>query len=242
MALALLLRVILTAVLSVELEAAAGLDDAPEGSLLRLVPMRLRPLALILSGVLVASSACSDATAPSSLAAPTGAAAYQGWQWGQHDDGDGASQPASFQVTIDPRRNNELHFGQYTLSLPPGAVCRLDDSGYGIDNFDAPCAVETDPTTIRARVWTDAQGRQRIELQPQMRFNPARTVVLSMYVGQAALLSADSWRILFCPVSGLQGCVDESLRDPSLATGIDFKRGLVYRRIKHFSGYLAAES
>jgi len=61
-------------------------------------------------------------------------------------------------------------------------------------------------------------------------------------VGQAALLSAENWRILFCPVADRQGCVDESQFDKSLTTKIDFKRGLVYRRIKHFSGYLAAES
>jgi hypothetical protein len=36
--------------------------------------------------------------------------------------------------------------------------------------------------------------------------------------------------------------VDESLLDESLTTRIDVERGLVYRRIKHFSGYLAAES
>jgi hypothetical protein len=176
------------------------------------------------------------------MAASGGAAAYQGSQEGQHADGTFGSQPTSFQVTIDPRRKNELHFGQYTLSLPAHAVCRLDASGYGPSSFDLPCAVETNPVTIRATVRTDPQGRQHIELQPQMRFNPTTTVVLSMYVGQAALLSADSWRILFCPGGDLQGCVDESLYDASLTTRIDFERGLVYRRIKHFSGYLAAES
>jgi hypothetical protein len=192
-------------------------------------------------GALAASSACSDATtAPSSLTAPNGAAAYQGSQSGQNDDG--WSRPVSFQVTIDPRRKNELHFGQYTLALPANAVCRLDDSGYGIAAFDAPCDVESAPVTIRAKVSVDTDGRRRIDLQPQMRFNPARTVVLSTYVGQAALLSAESWRILFCPVADLQGCVDESLFDKSLTTKIDFQRGLVYRRIRHFSGYLAAES
>jgi hypothetical protein len=202
--------------------------------------MRLRPLALALTGVLIASSACSDATGPTRVAAPGGAAAYQGMQWGQNDGG--WSDRTSFQVTIDPRRRNELEFGPYTLLLPPDAVCRLDDSGYGTDSFDAPCAPETEPVTIRAKLTVDAQGHRRIELQPQMRFNPARTVVLSMYVGQAALLSGERWRILFCPVGDPRGCVDESLLDESLTTIVDFKRGIVYRRIKHFSGYLAAES
>jgi hypothetical protein len=231
--------VVLTSVLSADLDAADGLDTA-EGFPQRHVPMRLRPLALALTGVLIASSACSDATGPTRVAAPGGAAAYLGTQWGQND-GDWSGQ-TSLEVRIDPRRRNELQFGQYTLLLPPDAVCQADESGYGSASFDTPCATETEPVTIRARLSLDAQGRQRIDLQPQMRFNPARTVVLSMYVGQAALLSGESWRILFCPVGDPKGCVDESLLDESLTTMVDFKRGIVYRRIKHFSGYLAAES
>jgi hypothetical protein len=202
--------------------------------------MRLRHLALTLAGVLVAASACSDATAPSSLTAPRGATAYEGVQWGQYDDG--WSGRTSFQVTIDPHSKNELHFGPYTLSLPANSVCRFADSGYGIAAFDDSCAVESGPITIRAKLSIDVDGRQRIDLQPRMRFTPNKSVVLSTYVGQAALLSADSWRILFCPADDLQGCVDESLLDESLTTRIDVERGLVYRRIKHFSGYLAAES
>jgi len=35
--------------------------------------------------------------------------------------------------------------------------------------------------------------------------------------------------------------VDEALTDPSLETVLDRPDKLVYRRIKHFSGYLVAE-
>jgi hypothetical protein len=203
--------------------------------------MRLRPLALTLSGVLVASSACSDATAPSHVAAPASAAALL-QSVGQHDHQGGWSRTASYEMTIDPRRRNVLQFGPYTLSMPANAVCSLAGSGYGVDAFDTPCATERDPVTIRATVSTDARGHQRIDLQPQMRFNPTKTVVLSMDVGRAALLSADSWRIFFCPGTSFQGCVDESVYDQSLTTEIDLKQGIIYRRIKHFSGYLAADA
>ena len=134
-----------------------------------------------------------------------------------------------------------LEFGAYTLSLPANSVCSLGDSGYGVALFDDDCAPERDAVTIRATVSTDDQGRQRIDLQPRMRFNPDKTVVLSTYVGHA-LPSIDSWRIFFCPGGGFDGCVDESLVDESLTTQFDVERGLIFRRIKHFSGYLAAES
>lgn len=203
--------------------------------------MRLRPLALTLSGVLVASSACSDATGPSRVAAPASAAASV-QSAGQHDHESGWGRTTSYEMTIDPRRKNVLQLGQYSLSMPANAVCSLRGSGYGVDTFDTPCTTERDPVTIRATVSTDTRGHQRIDLQPQMRFNPTRTVVLSMDVGRAALLSVDSWRIFFCPGTSFQGCVDESLSDPSLTTEIDLKQGIIYRRIKHFSGYLAADA
>jgi hypothetical protein len=211
--------------------------------------MRVRLLALTLSGVLVASSGCSDATAPSSLAAPAGPVASEGLNprqqnelWVQNGHGGGGGRPTSYQVTIDPTRRNDLHFGQHTVSLPANSICSLEGSGYGLPIFDQPCTAETRPVEIRATVSTDAKGHPRIDLQPEMRFDPAKTAVLTTYVGRAALLSAANWRIFYCPAANLQWCVDESLYDPSLTTRVDVERGLVYRRIKHFSGYLTADS
>jgi hypothetical protein len=37
------------------------------------------------------------------------------------------------------------------------------------------------------------------------------------------------------------GCLDESLLDRSLVTRVDVQRGLVFRRIKHFTGYFVQE-
>jgi hypothetical protein len=205
--------------------------------------MRLRLLALTLSGVLVASSACSDATAPSGLAAPARASASERQDQERHSDqGGGWSPPTSYQVTIDPTRRNVLRFGPHTLSLPANSVCRLDGSAHSLFSFDDPCTAETHRVTIEAAVSTDAQGHSRIDLQPSMRFDPAKTVVLSTYIGRAAMLSANNWRIFFCPDAYLQGCVDESLFDPSLTTYVDLEHWLVYRRIKHFSGYFTADS
>jgi hypothetical protein len=222
---------------------------APEVFLSRHVFMRVRSLALTLSGVLVASSGCSDATAPSTLAAPAGAVASEGLSlrqqnelWVQNDHGGREGRPTSYQVTIDPTRRNDLHFGQHTVSLPANSVCSLEGSGYGLPTFNQPCTAETRPVEIRATVSMDALGHPRIDLQPKMRFDPAKTVVLTTYVGRAALLSAANWRIFYCPGPDPQSCVDESLYDSSLTTHVDVERGLVYRRIKHFSGYLTADS
>lgn len=201
--------------------------------------MRLSLLVLALSGVLVAASACSDATAPSRLVAPGGPVASRDLQEAQPSARTGAT---TFQATIDPHKQNVLRFGTYTLTLPANSVCNLDRSGYGIDVFDDRCSPEGQDVTIRATVSRDAQGHQRIDLSPRMRFNPTKTVILSTYVGDAALLSSASWGIFFCPDSDTSSCIDESLTDSSLVTQIDLQQGIIFRRIKHFSGYLAAES
>ena len=43
----------------------------------------------------------------------------------------------------------------------------------------------------------------------------------------------------YCPDRGK--CVDESLTDSELLTHIDYSANVVFRRLKHFSGYMVAE-
>jgi hypothetical protein len=41
--------------------------------------------------------------------------------------------------------------------------------------------------------------------------------------------------------NGKNGCINEALTDPTLFTTIDKTNNTIWRRIKHFSGYLIAE-
>ena len=45
--------------------------------------------------------------------------------------------------------------------------------------------------------------------------------------------------MFYCPDKGK--CVDESLTDSDLTTYIDYPNNILFRRIKHFSGYTVAE-
>jgi hypothetical protein len=208
--------------------------------------MRPRLLAPALFGALVASSACAiDATAPSSLVAPETAVASRGQgDAGQSDNeqGSGGSGVSIYKVRIDPTRSNLLHFGPHTLSLPANAVCGVQAAGYGVSLFDEPCPAETRRVAITATVTSDAKGHPRIDFLPNLRFSPQKEVILSLYVGDAALESMTSWRIFYCPTPGTTvGCMDESLLDASLVTHVDLQRGMVFRRIKHFTGYFVQE-
>jgi hypothetical protein len=199
--------------------------------------MRFRPIGLLLSGVVVASSACSmDATAPSSLAAPTSAVMAKGSNAGdRRDDELARSLVATYTVTIDPQRRNLLRFGPHTLDIPAKAVCSTK-SGYGLESFDLACKGEKAPITITAVVRSTADGTPRIDLLPELRFNPKKQVTLTLYVPTLTPASS-GWNILYCATHSLSLCVDESQLDPTLATHADYQSHTLFRRIKHFSGY-----
>ena len=78
--------------------------------------MRLRYLLLAMSGVVVASSACSvDATAPLPFAAPESAGLSKGQVERPAGQGRGQGRPIDYTFRIDPRRDNNLQFGAHSL-------------------------------------------------------------------------------------------------------------------------------
>lgn len=177
-----------------------------------------------------------DATAPSSLAAPESAVMAKGSHPGKwHDEVVVGSLSTTYTVTIDPQRRNLLRFGPHTLDIPAKAVCD-PSSGYDLESFDRGCKGEKAPITITAVVSSTADGTPRIDLMPELRFSPKKSVTLTLYV--PTLTSAWSDRsILYCATQSLAACVDESLLDPTLRTHADYESGTLFRRIKHFSGY-----
>jgi hypothetical protein len=206
--------------------------------------MRFRPLGLLLSGVVVASTACSmDATAPTPFGPSTSAArATEASDWGSRNDwvsrGPSADVPevtTTYVITVDPQRQNVLSFGPYSLDLPANAICN-QDSGYGLDLFDADCKAQKEPVTITALVRYTAAGLPRIDLLPEMRFNPKRVVTLTLSMAGTATPTS-SPRFLYCATVSTVACVDEAELDPTLATYVDEANRTVFRRIKHFSGY-----
>jgi hypothetical protein len=198
--------------------------------------MRIRPLGLLLSGVVIASSACSmDATAPSSLAVPQSAMMAKGQQTGEWHDEGLAEASTTYRVTINPQRRNLLRFGAHTLDIPAKAVCSAR-SGYGPDVFDDDCKGEKDPVTITAIVRTTQDGTPRIDLIPEMRFDPKHRVTLTLFVPTLTPASPRG-SILYCATHSISACIDESLLDPTLVTQADYREHTLSRRIKHFSGY-----
>jgi hypothetical protein len=73
-----------------------------------------------------------------------------------------------------------------------------------------------------------------------MRFNPAKDVELFLYAPDANKSDAKNLTLYYC-ADKAKSCIDESLTDKDLQTFIDKKNDVVFRRIKHFSGYVVAE-
>jgi hypothetical protein len=230
--------------------------------------MRLRILAAtVVGGLVLGSSACSvdsleQATAPRSLAPSLSASASRGST--QHG-GSPSPSPGTFPdmgkdgtytVTLDPTVDNVLTFGASRLAVPASSMCAVGTSAYGPDHWNDPCALQTRRVQLTITVSTTSLGTS-VDFNPALRFDPARTVPLTLSAPQVKVQDAKSWVILYCPSttsttsgkgSGGSGggkdgskCVNEALTDKDLQTFVDYDLHQLVRRIKHFSRYAVSD-
>ncbi len=143
----------------------------------------------------------------------------------------------TYSFTIDPSQAQSLQLGASHLDIPANSVCDLATSSYGVGTWNDACSHQTEPFTITAVVRNAATDHPSVEFQPALRFDPASNVDLYMYVTDQATL--DNTRLLY--YCNETGCVDESQSDADLRSNVDVENKVVFRRIKHFSGYVVAE-
>ena len=145
----------------------------------------------------------------------------------------------TYVVTLDPKRDQSFWLGPNHLSMPANSICELDKSGYGAAFWDSSCKPERAPVTLTVVIKNATSSKPSIQFFPAMRFNPQTTVQLFMYAPHVSKSDAINWLMLYCPDKGK--CVDESLTDAALTTYIDYPNNILFRRVKHFSGYTVAE-
>ena len=138
--------------------------------------------------------------------------------------------------------------GAYTLTFPEGAVCDPNaadtQAGYANHDWDAPCTVATGDIAVRAVLkWSN--GQLYADFQPALRFVADKRVTISTSVLAGAVQSQNDsgelqgWNIQYTPGIDQAGSFD-ALSDASLRTIVVGSTGHVFRRIKHFSGYVTA--
>lgn len=139
-----------------------------------------------------------------------------------------------YSFVIDPSQDQSLSLGASHLDIPANAVCDLATSTYGTAHWDESCTAQTDTFTVTAVVRNAATDHPSVDFEPALRFSPDKKVSLYLYVTDQATLDA-SRVVKYCNANG---CVDESIADSSLASSVDLENRVVFRRIKHFSGFI----
>jgi hypothetical protein len=142
-----------------------------------------------------------------------------------------------YTFNIDPTQTQMLKLGASGLYIPANSICELGSSSYGIGTWNDACESQTRPMAITAVVRNAATDHPSVEFQPALRFSPTKQVWLYMAVTNQATL--DNTKVLwYCSETT---CMDESQTDSDLVSYVDTEHYMVFRRIKHFSGYVVAE-
>lgn len=143
----------------------------------------------------------------------------------------------TYTFNINPSQSQTLQLGASGLYIPAGAICDVNASSYGIGTWNDACTPQRSSMTITAVVRNAATDHPSVEFQPALRFAPSKQVWLYMAVSNQATL--DATKVLF--YCNETSCMDESQTDSDLTSYVDARNFMVYRRIKHFSGYVVAE-
>jgi hypothetical protein len=195
----------------------------------------------------VLSASCSDsATAPTRSAArhepATGAPTLD------LNSGSLFSGTRSTTFTVTSAGGRFWIGNSYWVTFPANSICDPATSTYGPGTWDDPCTTLADgkSVTITATYGLTSSG-YGVDFQPALRFNPNTKVTIATNAYSFALtLFSDYFAanpsalhflgIYYTPALGGSGVTDAA-RDASLMTHVNLSTGIVWRRIKHFSGY-----
>jgi hypothetical protein len=135
----------------------------------------------------------------------------------------------------------------YTLNVPANAVCVVGSS-YGPGTWDSPCETLAPGQSIQITArYGFTGGGPVVDFSPDIRFAPETEVTLStdlfaptLTMFRGLFAANPEWLryfgIYYSSDFGATRQVDAAF-DASLRTHINLRTGLVWRRVKHFSGY-----
>jgi hypothetical protein len=194
----------------------------------RQIVSRLALLSLVATVV-----ACNDGvTAPRRATLPKGAPSLDVIVNSMSDD----STSADFTVTPT---GGVFIIGKHAVKFPANSICNPETSSYGATEWDAPCDPLTTDIQIHAEV-RSLEGRTWVDFSPALRFVPTddseQFVWILMKSDAAATAELKGMSILWSPAIGEDG-INEAASDSTLRTYVWRSGGVVFRRIKHFSGY-----
>jgi len=156
-----------------------------------------------------------------------------------------AKNPAGYSTLVGtttfvwtPGQGVTKRFGDHMIVIPAGAICDPSTAKYGLGHWDEPCTAATRNIVITALSFTDAGGHPYVDFQPGLRFVPTKEV--SLYMRDGIRDGKSTITISYCATPAK--CIDESKDDPSLVTRRIGRSRILYRRLKHFSGYVLSSA
>jgi hypothetical protein len=208
--------------------------------------MRNKSLLLLVGAVAALAVACQDAVGPARSANPLSASAAASFSKGESHSN------RSLLGTLELSPNGgTYHVGDFDIVMPAGAVCDPATTKYGVKHWDDDCTPATTTVTVNVVAKREGNGVS-VDFQPDIRFRPSAGWVTIQTSAYNALLTSGGVRqlstsssffqnfaILYVPTGGWAH-IDEvrSTGDASMVTHVDLHTGLVWRRVKHFSGYI----
>ena len=124
--------------------------------------------------------------------------------------------------------------GRHWIYFSPNSICDPNKTAYGEGEWNNSCQPAKRDIPITAKIYADSNGRPVVSFEPHLRFDPTKYVILHMTFDIAGM--SEPKILWFKKEFNGQNGVDEASNDEALITQKDDQL-LVYRRIKHFSGY-----
>jgi hypothetical protein len=134
--------------------------------------------------------------------------------------------------------------GNNAVYFPANSICDPATSSYGPGHWDDACTPLDHAIDFHAEVRRDsASGATWVDFTPAVRFVPTDdpNQVVWMLMKAGTDVTADNYNgfgMQWMPSGSPDLAVDEATTDPDLKTYVDLDRDVVFRRVKHFSGYI----
>ena len=209
--------------------------------------MRRKPLLLLVGAAAALAVGCRD-----SIVAPAGNPNVLSASASPSFSASNNNHSRELLGTLELSPNGGIyHVGEFDIVVPAGAVCDPETTKYGAKHWDDDCAPANRSITVN--VVAKRHGNSvSVDFQPDLRFRPSAGWVMIQTHAYSSLLTSDAVRqlspnssffqslaILYVPTGG-SSHIDEvrSTGDASMLTHVNLSTGLVWRRVKHFSGYL----
>lgn len=137
--------------------------------------------------------------------------------------------------------------GKHAVYFPANSICDPATSSYGPGEWDAPCTPLATDMKFHAEIRGSETGETWIDFTPAVRFvptdDPNQKVWAIMNVGtDITRENYTRFAMHWTPESSTDIVVNEGARDETLRTYIDLTNDIVFRRVKHFSGYLVGST